>query len=219
MRSNNEHQESLESSSFRELRLLEKVDTTPDVSQRQLARHLGIALGVANILVRSMAKKGYIKITRLGWRRWAYVLTPAGVARKVNLTLTYIERFVDHYKKVRHLLSEDLKNLTLTPESKVAILGTNELAELAFLVLRDIGVNDIHVYDQQITRSSFLGIKVQLLSTIKDSTYTKVILAMQGDTTVLRRQLGDLGISSSSIVELLHKRKETAIEDRVAPVT
>ena len=91
----------LEGDSYRELRLLEEVDSTPELSQRHLARSLGIALGVANLLVRNLVKKGYIRTTRVGWKRWVYVLTPAGMSRKVQLTLGYIERFHDHYRRVR----------------------------------------------------------------------------------------------------------------------
>ena len=50
---NNDRADSLEGGSYRELRLLEEVDSTPEVSQRHLARRLGIALGVANLLMRN----------------------------------------------------------------------------------------------------------------------------------------------------------------------
>ena len=98
----------LEGESYRELRLLEEVESTPELSQRHLAHKLGIALGVANLLVRNLVKKGYIRTRQVGWKRWVYVLTPAGVTRKVQLTMNYIERFHDHYRRVCALLREDL---------------------------------------------------------------------------------------------------------------
>ncbi len=138
MRSKDEHTEPLEGTGYRELRLLEEVDQTPDVSQRQLARQVGIALGVANVLVRRLASRGYIKVTQLRWKRWAYVLTPAGVARKLSLTLAYIDRFIAHYRRVRHLLRDDIGSLPLNEESHVALVGTTEIAELAFLGLKEL---------------------------------------------------------------------------------
>ena len=48
----------LESTSYRELRLLEEVEVTPELSQRHLARTLGVALGVANLLIRNLVHKG-----------------------------------------------------------------------------------------------------------------------------------------------------------------
>ena len=138
MRSNNEHR-NLEDKSYRELRLLEEVDRTPDLSQRRLSSRLGIAVGITNILLKSLVKKGHIRVVRVKWRRWVYILTPAGIARKVQLTISYTERFLDHYRRVRELLRRDLGALTLGPDAKLAIYGTAELAELVFLVLQDIG--------------------------------------------------------------------------------
>ena len=68
-----------------------------------------------------MAKKGYVRATKVGWRRWVYILTPSGFARKVHLTLQYVERFLSHYQRVRTLLRQDLEELTLNAESRIAI--------------------------------------------------------------------------------------------------
>ena len=202
MRSGDEHPDSLDGTFYRELRLLEEVDSATDVSQRQLARRLGIALGVANILVRSLAKKGYIRMNRLSWKRWAYVLTPAGMSRKLHLTFAYVERFVDHYKKVRVLLREDLRRLPLSKDSKVAILGTSEYAELAYLALRDIDVGDIEVFDRQPSSRDFLGIEVGQVSEIDPERYAKVVIALRDDRGLLREELTAGGVPDSQIVEM-----------------
>ena len=103
-----EEASSLEGKRSREMRLLEAVDRTPEISQRDLARQLALALAVTNRLVRSLVKEGYLRCTQKGWNRWTYVLTPAGAARKLRLTVAYVERFLDHYGRVRGLLVGDL---------------------------------------------------------------------------------------------------------------
>ena len=180
MRSNSEHK-NLEGEAYRELRMLEEFQRTPDMSQRHLAHRLGIALGVTNVLVRGVAKRGYIRIVQVKWKRWAYVLTPAGIARKVQLTFAYVERFLDHYRRVRQLLTEDVGSLALTSESQVAIYGRTELAELLFLVLRDIGVLNIHVIDVNPEKSTFLGMPVHTLSSMSPEEYTKIFVAFPAD--------------------------------------
>ena len=79
----------LEGTTYRELRLLEEVEETPELSQRNIAQRLGVALGVANLLIHNLAKKGYIQANRIGWKRWVYVLTPAGISRKAHLTCSH----------------------------------------------------------------------------------------------------------------------------------
>ena len=196
-------------------RLLEEVDGRPDVSQRQLARNLGIALGVANLLVRTMAKKGYIKITHLSWKRWVYVITPRGMTRKVQLTLGYIDRFIDHYKRVRRMLREDLSTLPLNRESRVAIVGTDELAELAYLALRDLGVDEIDVFERNPERPTFLGMPIRRLDSIDGDSYAKVVLALSAsaDPDTSRSQLLAAGLPESQLVELMRPRHATASVD------
>jgi DNA-binding MarR family transcriptional regulator len=204
----------LEGTSYRELRLLEEVGRTPDVSQRKLSYRLDIALGVANLLVRKLAKQGYIRVIHLSWKRWAYVVTPAGMTRKLQLTVAYIERFVDHYRRVRHMLREDLSSLTLNKESRVAIVGTTELAELAFLALRDIGVDDIEVFEPNPTKTTFLGFKIQELASIVPSGYAKIVIADSADLDNLRLSLVTSGVSDSQVVELLQQRRQEPGDQR-----
>ena len=206
MRSKNEQRKDLEGASYRELRLLEEMERSPDVSQRQLARKLGIALGVANLLVRNVAKKGYIRVTRAGWKRWVYVVTPRGVARKVYLTLGYIDRFIDHYRRVRHLLREEISGLPLNVESRVAILGSTELAELAYLALRDNGVEDIEIFGRNNNGAKFLGMEVQDPEKMEPQHYAKVVVADSGDAEETRDLLYATGVSDSQLVELFYSR-------------
>lgn len=199
-----ESRASLEDASYRELRLLEEVEFAPEVSQRHLAHRLGIALGVANLLVRNLAKKGYIRAARVGWKRWVYILTPAGVARKVHLTLGYVDRFLDHYRRVRTLLQEDLGALTLNAESCVAIYGTTELAELMYLVLKDMGVTSIDFYDADGRDGRFLDMPVRSLQSLVPGDYFKVLVAFPSDGESRSAELAARGVSPAQIVTLLH---------------
>ena len=198
----NNVQKGLEGDSFRELRLLEEVESTSDLSQRRLAANMGIALGVANVLVKSLAKKGYIRATRVSWRRWVYILTPAGMARKVQLTANYVNRFLGHYRRVRSLVTETLGVVDTSPESVVAIYGTNELAELMYLALRDSGVNRIEFLEES-GQGEFLSSPVRPLESIAPGDYVKVLVAYSTDIDARHQRLLGLGISPDRVATLL----------------
>jgi len=201
MRSTNEHKEDLDGVYYRELRLLEEVDTTTDLSQRKLASQLGVALGVANILVRKVAQKGYIRITRRGWKRWAYVLTPSGMARKFQLTVTYVDNILAHYRRARSLLREDLSRLPLDRDSRVAIVGTSGLAELTYLALLELGVSEIDVFASDDAPVRFLGKDARRLDDIEPARYAKLVVAVSKDTSIQRRTLSSRGADPGQIVE------------------
>ncbi|MCH7745028.1 MAG: winged helix-turn-helix transcriptional regulator [Chloroflexi bacterium] len=201
-----ERVEGLEGGSYRELRLLEEVDSTPEISQRHLAHRLGIALGVANLLMRNLAKKGHIQANQVGWKQWVYVLTPTGITWKVQLTLAYIDRFMGHYRRVRLLVQRDMRGLDMTPESRIAIYGTTELAELTYLALRDMGVTKIDFFDATNSGYRFLGVPVQALETIDPALYLKVMVAFAADTESRCQELNGFGVSSSQIFTLFQKQ-------------
>ena len=64
------------------LELLEAVGQKNDVSQRHLARHMGVALGLANSYLKRCIRKGFIKISEAPANRYLYYLTPTGFAEK-----------------------------------------------------------------------------------------------------------------------------------------
>ena len=203
MRSDGERQLILEDSSYRELRLLEEVNSRPDLSQRQLASRLGIGLGVANSLVRHLVDKGHIKVAQDGWRKWVYTVTPEGMARKATLTLAYIDRFLHHYRRVKRSLCEELVQLTVGVESSVAIYGSEELAELVYLALKDAGFEDIEVFGPVANDPGFLGISMKELGQMHPSDYAEVVVAAAEDVEARCQELRAIGVAPSQIVTLV----------------
>jgi EPS-associated MarR family transcriptional regulator len=81
--------------------VLRRLDRTPDLSQRRLARDLGISLGSINYCLRALMQKGWIKMQNFSQSRrklaYAYLLTPAGMAEKARLTAHFLQRKQDEY--------------------------------------------------------------------------------------------------------------------------
>ena len=121
MRSTDEHNNLSDPAPYRELRLLEELEEAPEISQRDLSQRLGIALGLTNTMLRNLAKKGYIRASQAGWRRWLYAITPEGFSHKLRLTVSYVRRVLNDYGKVRDVLRQELAPLALHQESRVAL--------------------------------------------------------------------------------------------------
>lgn len=205
MRSPNEHKDLPSGQSYRELRLLSEIETTPEASQRELSRRAGSALGMTNLLLRNLAQKGYIRMTKAGWKRWVYALTPKGFSLKVQLTLTYVQRVLNHYGQVRQTLREQLEPLDLNRESRIAIYGTGELAELVYLGCKELGIEEISSFGQTTSVDErFLGMPVQNLDSLSDSDYDKVVVADLDNSGEVWAMLEDHGIPPGKLVYLFH---------------
>ena len=87
---------------FRVLRLLQD---NPDLSQRQIAGAMGVSVGAVNYCLRALVNKGQIKVRNFRCSqnklRYAYVLTPRGVAEKVRLTGAFLARKVEEYDALK----------------------------------------------------------------------------------------------------------------------
>jgi len=76
----------------KEFSILSYIEQNSDATQRELSEHVGVSLGMINILLKRLVKKGLVKIERLQPNSVKYFLTPQGIASKLERTYGYIVR-------------------------------------------------------------------------------------------------------------------------------
>lgn len=94
---------------FRVLRIL---DENPEISTRALAREVGISNGSAYYCVSAMVNRGLVKLDNFSRSsnkgRYAYILTPKGMAEKAALTSRFLARKIREYEA----LKQEIENLS-----------------------------------------------------------------------------------------------------------
>jgi EPS-associated MarR family transcriptional regulator len=99
-----------EDTHFRVLRLLQE---NPEMSQRELAEAVGVSVGGMHYVLNALIDRGLVKLGNFtaaeDKRRYAYVLTPRGIARKAALTRAFLARKMEEYEALREEI-EELKN-------------------------------------------------------------------------------------------------------------
>lgn len=87
------------------LRVLRLLDASPRLTQRDMARELGVSLGKANYCLRALIGRGFVKVQNLrnstNKRAYLYLLTPDGVTAKANLTRHFLARKREEYDALR----------------------------------------------------------------------------------------------------------------------
>ena len=87
---------------FRVLRLLQN---NPDLTQREIAKSLGISTSGLNYCLKALIDKGWVKVHNFSQSKnkfgYIYVLTPQGVVEKVNLTRRFLQRKVTEYEALK----------------------------------------------------------------------------------------------------------------------
>jgi DNA-binding MarR family transcriptional regulator len=117
----------------RELTLLEQVEHDPDVNQSTLATQLGVAVGTVNWHLKRLVAKGYVKVQRAERKKLRYIITPEGIALRARLTVDYIERSFDLYRKTRHRIKEHLDVVRAAGFNRVRVLGEGDVADICKL--------------------------------------------------------------------------------------
>src|SRR3954452_22492529 len=114
-------------------RLLSSIERDSTISQRKLAGHLGIALGLTNAYLRRCVRKGLVKVTQVPLNRYAYYLTPQGFAEKSRLTAEYLSASFNFFRRARNDCAELFAACAARGWRRVVLFGGGDLAEIAVL--------------------------------------------------------------------------------------
>ena len=183
----------------RDLQLLEAVEQNARVTQRTLATKLGIALGLTNIYVKRLVRKGCIKCVNVQSNRIAYLITPRGVAEKARLTYEFMQYSLHIYKEARRHLHRALRE-PAADHRQVAIYGTGEAAELAYLSLRELGVEPVAIFDE--AAGTFLGMTVHDVKDHASIPFDLLIIGSLETNNAMAERLVGLGIPGERLVLL-----------------
>ena len=84
---------------------MRELEGNPELSQRELAKLLGISLGIVNYCLKGLAEKGQVKVRNFrasdNKLRYAYVLTPQGLSAKAAMTARFLKRRVAEFEALK----------------------------------------------------------------------------------------------------------------------
>ena len=98
-------------------RLMQLLHDNPHISQRDMAKALGISFGGINYCLNALIEKGLVKIHNFSQNQnkfgYVYLLTPTGISEKASLTGSFLKRKLQEYEA----LKAEIKSLKLEIET------------------------------------------------------------------------------------------------------
>ena len=86
-------------------KILKRLETEPEISQRELAKELGISLGKVNYCLKALIEKGWVKANNFrnnqNKKAYIYLLTPRGVEEKSRVTVQFLKFKVAEYEALK----------------------------------------------------------------------------------------------------------------------
>jgi DNA-binding Lrp family transcriptional regulator len=184
----------------RDLKLLNEVEQNAAITQRSLADKLGVALGLTNLYLKRLARKGYIKITTIPRQRIKYLLTPQGMTEKTRLTYQYMEYSLTYYRQMRERLKVRLAARAKAGAKRIVICGTGELAELAYISLREMDLTLVGFVDGE--KGTFLSYPLWPVETLPNWEFDVVLIADLEETKKLQSRITKAGVPREKIETL-----------------
>lgn len=106
--------------------LLKTLEENPGLSQRDLAKRLGVSLGKVNFCLNALIEKGSVKISNFrnseNKLAYAYLLTPQGIESRTRMTVLFLKYKVQEYERLR----KEIEELQCEAEQKGLLENINE---------------------------------------------------------------------------------------------
>jgi len=193
----NNNEKSVES--YRSLLLLSEITGEEPLSQRELSRRLGIAVGLVNSYLKNLVSKGYVRVKNFPKNRYAYLLTPQGLTEKSRLAYQHLSYFTSLYTVARQDYLDLFRRLEASGVREVAFCGVDEVAEVAYLSLRETGLKLVAAMDDTRAGDDFFGVPILSLADGVQQIKAPLVISSLKRRDELMQALQGLGASGSRI--------------------
>ena len=185
----------------RELQVLEAIQHDHGITQRSLATKLGVALGLTNLYLKRLVRKGFIKCVNVQSNRIRYLITPQGITEKARLTFQFMEYSLQLYRQVRTHLRTVIHDSAAADRQHIALFGTGEIAEVAYLTLREFGLEPVAVFSDE-GGGVFLGIPITAAGDHRRIQYDLVVVATLDGRQTASLLVNKHGVPSERLIML-----------------
>lgn len=189
-----------------EHQLLNCIQAGQGVSQRSLAGSLGIALGLTNLLVRKLIKKGFVRAVQVQPNRMRYLVTPAGIAEKARMSRAYLQYSIKYYADVRNRVSASLREIASDMENterRIVLWGAGEVAEIAYLCLMDSDLVLVAVVDHNPPERTFGGLVRSPTWLARTSAgnrpFDRIVVALFDERPLVLESMSAVGITPDEV--------------------
>jgi predicted transcriptional regulator len=163
--------------------LLDEISKGGQLTQRDLSKKLNIALGLVNSYLKNLVAKGYVTVKTIPAKRYVYYLTPKGFGEKSRLTYHLLQDYTRIYREARANLKKLFREMSDSGIKKVVFAGADEVTEIAYVTLKETGLELAGVIDEGKAGQRFLGMKVKTINDIDDMRFDCIVV-----TSYLRRE-------------------------------
>ena len=122
---------------YKEYIILDLIEKNKDITQRELAKQLGIAVSMVNMMLDELEKNHYLKRKKYTTKTVEYLLTKQGYERRKLLNIWYLKSSQDIYISAKDNILVFIHQIITKGYKKILLYGAGEVAEIIVRVLNE----------------------------------------------------------------------------------
>lgn len=122
---------------FKEYMILDMIEKNPNITQREMAKVIGIAVSMINDHVDQYEKDKLIKRKKHSTKNVEYFITKKGTERRKLLNIWYLKSSHEIYLSAKDNISVFLNQIIDKGFKKILLYGAGEVAEIILGVMND----------------------------------------------------------------------------------
>jgi len=198
-----------ETGRYRDLQILDELSNNDALTQRDLSKRMGIALGLVNSYIKNLIAKGYITVSTIPSKRYAYYLTPKGFAEKSRLAYDLLQDYTRIYREAKNNYRQLFFELERTGVKRIVFAGADEVAEFAYISLQETNLELAGVVDTDMNGDLFFGRPIGPLSELQSIGYDSVVITSYLKRDMIYEKLIDLGVNQNHIKMIFTRERSS----------
>lgn len=112
----------------KELEILENIYNNQDsVRQRDLAKIVGLSLGMTNSILKRLVKRGWLTVRKVNNRNIRYAVSPDGIDAITRKSYRYFKRTIKNVVFYREAINDIVKDIKKRGFNGLMVIGTSDL--------------------------------------------------------------------------------------------
>ena len=134
-----------ESLAEKEFSLIQELAKSSTRTQRDLSSSVGLSLGMTNLLLKRLSRKGMIKVQQLDWKRTQYLLTLKGATEKAKKSYDYTLYTIRIFRQIQDNIAVALKRAYDDGTRDLAVVAQDEILELVRDTVQGLRLGGVNV--------------------------------------------------------------------------
>lgn len=126
----------------KELKIISEISKNASISQRDLSNRTNLSLGLVNLILKRLVKRGYLKSQALSPKKIRFFLTPKGFSEKAKKSYNYIFKTVNLVQKIKEEIEKIILSEYESGARNFVLVGQNSLADLVNMTAKGINLGD-----------------------------------------------------------------------------